>query len=209
MLLGLIALQTNAQLIISVTGGNPLSVGPGTAGFEFQVGAQPLTLATFGVLDEFNDGVLSSSHTVGLWDVSAQNLVAKTVVAPGSATLVNGFFYANLLTPVTLFAGHTYRLAVQYSDIDLDLARGNVPQGGVSANSDITIKDAYLSSGSGFDYPNLNVSGANLGFFGPNAGFTPVPEPAWAGAITAGALAAWAAIRRWKARQAAGAAAAA
>lgn len=202
------ACRTNAQLIQTVTGGNALSVGPGTAGFEFTVGLQPLTLQTLGVYDEFNDGVLSDPHTVGIW-TSTGTLLGKATVTQATATEVNNFFYVNLITPITLQSGSTYRIAAQYADVTLDLARGNVPAGGVTVNSDITLKDAYLSSGSGFDFPDLNVAGANLGFFGPNAGFTPVPEPAWAGAITAGALAAWAAIRRWKARQSATAGAAA
>lgn len=205
----LLALSAQAQLIMGVSGGDPLSVGPGMAGFEFQVGSQPLTIMTLGVFDEFNDGVLNSSHTVGIWDANTQTLLGKTVVAPQTAVEVGSFFFANLLAPVTLQAGHTYRIGAQYADIDLDLARGNIPAGGVTANSDITLKDAYLSSGSGFGFPDLNVSGANLGFIGPNAGFTAVPEPATWGAITAGALALWAALRRKKARQKAGAGAAA
>ena len=56
--------STNAQLIQSFSGGDPLSLGPGTAGFEFQVGSQPITLSAFGVFDEFSDGVMSSAHVI-------------------------------------------------------------------------------------------------------------------------------------------------
>lgn len=179
LLLGLCACATvNAQLIQTISGGDPLSLGPGTAGFEFQVGAQSLTLRAFGVFDEFDDGVLNDAHAVGLWNANTGALLAKITVAPSAATLSSHFFYANLITPITLQQGTSYRIAAQYSDVDLDLARGNIPAGGVVTDSRITLKDAYLSSGSGFDFPDLNVSGANLGFFGPNASFIPVPEPA-------------------------------
>ena len=208
MLSALIALQTSAQIIGSFSGGDPLSVGPGTAGFEFTVGAQSLTIQTVAVFDEFNDGVLNSSHEVGIWTSADQTLVASADVTPQTATLVNGFFYVNLASPVTLQSGTTYRIGAQYSDVDLDLARGNVPTANLAVNG-ITLGDAYLSTGTGFTFPDLNVSGADSGFFGPNAGFSAVPEPASTAIVTAAALAALAAIRRWKARQSASAAAAA
>ena len=179
--------STNAQLIQSFSGGDPLSLGPGTAGFEFQVGSQPITLSAFGVFDEFSDGVLSSAHAVGLWNANTGTLLAKVTVVPSSATLSGGTFWQNLIVPITLQQGGSYRIAAQYSDVDLDLARGNVPASSVVVDSRITLKDAYLSSGSGFDFPDLNVSGANLGFFGANASFAPVPEPTWS-ALAAGAL---------------------
>lgn len=190
------ACNINAQLTVDptqfvvtdFTGGNPVSAGPGTAGFEIMVGATPLTLSTLGVFDEFNDGVLNNPHTVGVWDATTQSLLAKVTVAQATATEINGYFYQNLITPITLQSGHLYRLAVQYSGIDLDLSRANVLAANVHVNSDITLRDAYLSSGSGFDFPDLNVSGANLGFFGPNAGFAPVPEPALTAMLTALAL---------------------
>lgn len=195
-LLALAPLTSRAQLVQSFSGGDPLSVGPGVAGWEFQVGSQPLTLAAFGVFDEFSDGVLSSAHSVGLWNAVTGTLLAKITVAPATATLSSGYFYANLISPIELTQGTRYRLGAQYSDVDLDLARGNVPAGGVVTDSRITLRDAYLSSGSGFEFPDLNVSGANLGFFGPNASFIPVPEPA-AAAFAAGILlAAFAAVRR-------------
>lgn len=195
------AVQSSAQIIQSFSGGDPLSVGPGTAGFEFQVGAQPLTVATVGVFDEFNDGVLNGSHQVGIWNASTGTLLESATVAPSTSTLVNGFFYVNLATPLTLQAGTSFRIGASYGDIDLDLARGNIPAANVTVNSDITLKDAYLSTGTGFTFPDLNVSGANEGFLGPNAGFSAVPEPASTAIVTAAGLAILAAIRRWKARR--------
>jgi hypothetical protein len=189
-----IASTCHGQLIQSFSGGDPLSVGPGTAGFEFTAN-QPLTLRTLGVFDEFADGVLSSSHAVGIWNATTKALVAQATVTPTS-TLQGGFFWVNLAAPITLQSGTSYRIGAQYGDIDFDLARGNVAT--VTADSRITLRDAYLSTGVGFGFPDLNVSGANHGFFGPNAGFQAVPEPsayALAGGI---GLLAFAAFRRWR-----------
>jgi hypothetical protein len=190
-----IATICQAQLIQSFTGGDPLTVGPGTAGFEFTVGAQPLTIRTLGLFDEFTDGVLSSSHNVGLWNATTKALVAAATVTP-QAALQGGFFWTQLAAPVTLQAGTSYRIGAQYADIDFDLARGNVPS--VTADSRITLKDAYLSTGSGFGFPDVNVGGANRGFFGPNAGFAPVPEPSTCATVGIGLLLGAVAWRRWK-----------
>jgi hypothetical protein len=185
-------IASHGQLIQAFSGGDPLSVGPGTAGFEFVANSQ-LTLRTLGVFDEFADGVLSSSHAVGIWNATTKTLIAQATVTP-TAALQSGFFWVNLAAPITLQSGATYRIGAQYGDIDFDLARGNVAT--VTADSRITLRDAYLSTGVGFGFPDLNVSGANHGFFGPNAGFAPVPEPS-AFALAGGlSLLAFAAFRR-------------
>ncbi len=184
------------QLVTAVTGGDNLSVGPGTAGFSFTVGADPLTVSALGVMDVGGTG-LTASHKVGLWDIATTPTLLASVTVPATgATDINNFWYMPV-TQLTLQAGHSYVLAAQYADVDFDLAKGNA---NVSI-SGATFGNAMLSSGIGFSFPDISVPGANAGFFGPNISFAPVPEPATWGAITAGALAAWAAIRRWKARQ--------
>lgn len=187
------ACRTNGQIVSSVSGGDELSVGPGTAGFEFTVGAQPVTIATLGVYDSSQDGVLNSSHTVGIWNASSQALVGSVTVNPSTATDVNNYFYSNLSAPITLQAGATYRIGAQYADSDLDLALGNASSTTVSG---VTLKDAYLSTGSGFEFPDLNVSSANNGFFGPNAGFSAVPEPSAYALVCAIGLLGFAVYRR-------------
>lgn len=185
--------SANGQIVGSISGGDELSVGPGTAGFEFTVGAQPVTIATLGVYDSAQDGVLNNSHTVGIWNASSQALVGSVTVNPSTATDVNNYFYSNLTSPITLQAGATYRIGAQYSDVDLDLALGNASSTSVNG---ITLKDAYLSTGTGFEFPDLNVSSANNGFFGPNAGFSAVPEPSAYALVCAICLLGFAVYRR-------------
>lgn len=195
---------TTGQLVSAVTGGDNLSVGPGTAGFSFTVGADPLVVSALGIFDLANDG-LTASHKVGIWDVAGTPTLLTSVTIPTTGTVdINSFQYM-AVTPITLQAGHSYVLAAQYADVDFDLAKGNAS---VTLNPGATYGHSVLSSGTGFDFPDISVPGADAGFFGPNISFAPVPEPAAWGILTAGALAAIAAIRRWKARQAAGAAAA-
>ncbi len=177
-------LSALAQLVVDFEGGDPLSVGPGTAGFSFTVGATPLTLQTLGLWQETP---LNSSHLVGIWEMTTpqHTLLASALVTPQTATGIGEFWYVNLGAPLTLLAGREYMIGARYADNDFDFAMGNVAS--VTTDPRIALGDAWLSSGIGFEFPELNVSGANLGFFGPNAGFAPVPEPA--GVLLASALA--------------------
>lgn len=194
---------TSAQLISSFAGGDDLFIGPGTAGYSFTVGAEPLTVYGLGVWATSGEG-LASSHTIGIWNESSQSLLTSTTVPATGATEINGFWYVSI-DPLALQANTTYRIGAQYADIDFDAARGNATSLTMTGAS---YGHAYLSSGLGFEFPDVDVSGADRGFFGPNAALAPVPEPALLGVVTAAGLAALAAIRRWKARQAAGAGAA-
>lgn len=182
-------LSANAQLV-SFTGGNDLITGEGTAGWKFAPNTS-LTLQALGIWESSGEG-LFNVHTVGLWDADTKSLLRSTVIQPTAAVKVGEFWYANI-TPITLTAGHEYVLGATYSDNDFDFARGNVIS---VTTSGITLGDAVLSTGTGFEYPNLNVSGANAGFFGPNGLTTPVPEPALFGVVASLLLFGFAAIRK-------------
>ena len=183
--------SVSAQLIVSFTGGDPLSVGPGTAGYNFTIGQQPYTVNALGVWDESGTG-LSTSHTVGIWDVTSRSLLASAVVSPNGSTDLNGFWYVPVV-PLTLQAGVTYRLGAQYADADFDSARGNATSVAVDHG---TLGDAFLSNGAGFEFPDVNVAGANAGFFGPNAAFVAVPEPVSVSVVSGCLLLAFAWLRR-------------
>lgn len=187
------ALSLNAALFSFQGGGEALSVGPGTAGFEFDINAQTRVTA-LGFFDEFGDTVLNNSHQIGLWNVASGALVAQATVTPG-ASLSGGFFWQNLPSPLIIPNG-TYRLAARYSDIDLDLARAIVPGQNVIFHQDASFVNAYISAGTGFEMPTLAVSAVNYGFFGPNMDFTVVPEPETFGWMAAIGLLGFAVLRR-------------
>lgn len=196
-ILNLIPLFVSAQLIGGFSGGDDLSVGPGTAGYSFTIGSSSVTVQALGVWDASGSG-LSSSHEIGIWDTTASHsLLASAVVPSSGGTEINGFWYVPV-TALTLQVGTTYRIGAAYADSDLDLARGNATL--VTANK-ATVGDAYLSSGNGFEFPDVNAAGANSGFYGPNLSFSAVPEPTVTAFATALILLGFAAFRS-KQRQA-------
>lgn len=193
----LVVTAANAQLVVDYTGGDQLSVGPGTAAFDFTTGAQaPPTLFTLGIWESSGEG-LFNPHTVGIWDATTKALLRSAIVQQNDAVKIGQFWYVNI-APLTLESGHRYVLGASYADSDFDFALGNIQS--VVMGGGVTLGDALLSTGSGFEFPTLNVSGANLGFIGPNAGFTAVPEPSEALAMSALALGAFAVARRFRNR---------
>lgn len=193
-LLLVLAQTAHAQLITSLSGGNDLSVGPGTAGFSFTTTASQ-TIRALGVYDsDLATPGLFNSHQVGLWDATTHGLLASATIPAQGASAIGSFQWVNLSAPLTLPSGHTFVLGASYLDSDFDFARGNIS--GVGTAPGIALGNALLSTGSDFGFPDLTVSGANLGFIGPNAGFNAVPEPsAWA-LVTGLGLLAFSAFRR-------------
>lgn len=181
----LVSLTAHAQLTLvkSWTGGNPVSGGPGVLAIDFTEGALPQPVFGMGVFDVSGTG-LTESHQVGLWDFATQQLLASTTVVPATATDIANFWYAPI-APLTLQAGHHYMLGAFYADNSLDLAIANAT---ATVLAGATLGDAWLSTVSTFTFPDLNVSGADQGFFGANISFAPVPEPALWSLFTALAL---------------------
>lgn len=162
-----------AQLIQSFSGGNDLALGPGTAGWSFDV-TSTTTINALGIWDSNGGAGLFNAHSVGLWDATTHALLASAIVPTGISTVVGGFDYVSI-PQLTLSAGHSFVLGASYIDNDFDFARGNISS--VTTFPGIVLHDALLSSASTFTFPDLDVSGANLGFLGPNAMFQAVPEP--------------------------------
>lgn len=162
-----------AQLIQSFSGGNDLALGPGTAGWSFDV-TTSTTINALGIWDSNGGAGLFNAHSIGLWDAVTHTLLVSAVVPAGISTVIGGFDYVSI-PQLTLSAGRSFVLGAFYQDNDFDFARGNVPS--VTTLPGIVLHDALLSSASTFTFPDLNVSGADSGFFGPNAAFLAVPEP--------------------------------
>lgn len=185
----------HAQLVMDFTGGDDLSVGPGTAGYEFTT-ANAFTIRSLGLWDsDPTTPGLYSSHTIGLWDAETHALLASATVPAQGATAIGAFWYVPI-APLTLQSGHSYVLGATYADSDFDFARGNIAT--VSMGLGAALGDALLSSGTGFEFPDLVVNGANKGFIGPNALETSVPELGFTGVFSALCLGAFVVWRRFR-----------
>jgi len=194
-LVALASLNTQAQLIVSFTGGDNLSVGPGTAAFE-NTPAISETIQALGVYDsDPTTPGLFSSHQVGVWDATTKVLLASTTVPAQGAANIGDFWYVNI-PAITIPAGHTFVLGVSYADNDFDFAKGNITS--ITMAPGNTIGNARLSTGVGFEFPDLSVPGANFGFVGGNALFAPVPEPSDISLIAGASLVILATLRRCK-----------
>lgn len=187
----LTVLSLHAQLVVDFVGGDDLSVGPGTAAYEFTTGSG-ITLRSLGVWASSGE-TLFSSHTVGIWDATSQTLLRSAVIQPNTSFKFGEFWYVNI-TPLTLLSGHEYVIGASYADNDFDFARGNATT--VSTTLGVSFGDALLSNGTGFEFPGINVSGANLGFYGANAMTTVVPEPATIALVTGLALVLFSIVRK-------------
>lgn len=175
------------SLLTGPGGGNMAGVEYGTPlelGFEFTVGAQNLSVTSLGVLALNYNGYigvpLNQAHTVGLWTSSGTLLESVTVPA-GGGTLVNGFYYVDLASPVAVSAGQSYVLGAYYP---------GSPNGGYYEDylyvetkaevqsifsSDFTYDQGVYGYGSGFP---ANSAGSSA-YVGPNLEFNAatVPEP--------------------------------
>ena len=125
-LVAVAALSANgAHAALVIAPPNPTSprtnAGSDTIGWEFNVGASSITIDALGAEDDnasgggFGGG-LSAAHTVDIWNVSSGSVVATVSVPAGTAgTLINGFRYAILNSPVTLQA-NTYYYIGNFAD---------------------------------------------------------------------------------------------
>lgn len=111
-----------------------------------------------------NDGVLNSSHQVGLWDLVSQNLLGSVVV-DNNNQLINSFRYADLSSALHLSAGSSYVLGAMFTSGDGDTYISG-PSSVTASN--ITILNAVFpgTGDLGFAFPT-NVT-QSLGRFGQN-----------------------------------------
>jgi PEP-CTERM motif len=190
-----------AQLLVDFTGGftTPFTTSQGTGGWEFSVGATPVTVNALGFWDEGGDGI-GNSHQVGLWD-SSQNLLrsgtvtnASTIVA---STSLDGRWLFVSIPQITLSNG-TFVVAATYDGrggADPDLARV-APF--TTTMPGITLITGRQAIGAGLPFPNqvlaFNVFGPTLA----NLNGAAAPEPGTAALLATGALGALALRRRRK-----------
>jgi hypothetical protein len=150
----------------------PMGEEPWCVGWRFQA-LQNVNVVSLGALDPIPAGGLPSSMDVGIWTDSGTLLGSLIVPAGTAGTLIDGYFYADLTTPISLTTGDFYRIA-------------DSPTSGTNDNdymfSGVSITDSpAVDYDQGYLVENTNslvfptVAGSSDDFFGPN--FQYVPEP--------------------------------
>jgi Domain of unknown function (DUF4082) len=91
--------------------GQPVGFNVWSEGWRFQA-LQNVNVVSLGYWDFPGDGDgLGSSVNVGIWTDAGAPLGSLTVPAGASGTLIDGFRYADLTTPISLSSGQFYRIA--------------------------------------------------------------------------------------------------
>ncbi len=189
--------QTAGYKIDNVTG-QVLTNPPFTLGSQF-VANKAITITALGIFDDNQDGLIGP-HDAGLWD-SAGNLLAATSIAGGTTDpLIANFRYNNLLTGVTLVAGQSYEVGINYGSggaTDPLVFPGSAIN--FSTDPNITFVKSTFAQG-GFLAPLGSIS-TSPAYFGANfLSTSAVPELgtgfSMAGLICAGGIGLWARGRR-------------
>lgn len=156
-----------APIISDITGGTEYDSYYGSTpgdviGFAFTADVD-LTATALGVWIG-SDGVLNSSHQVGLWDLNSQSLLGSVVV-DNSDLLLDSFRYADLSSALQLTAGTSYVLGAVFEFDDGD---GYISSPSSVTTSNVTILNAVFPAAEdlGFIFPTGVTQ--SLGRFGPN-----------------------------------------
>ncbi|MBI4622829.1 MAG: DUF4082 domain-containing protein [Verrucomicrobia bacterium] len=195
-------------------------IGYYNLGYEFTTGASALSVTALGFYDAGSDG-FNYTHDVGLWNTSGVSQASVSIPA-GVNSLVNGFAFVSLGTPVTLLANTNYILSAVWNALAMspqDALRFNQSGSGPTLTGATLVGDRYGAYGnspasallfpSSTDWASTWVSGTPSGFttsplaggsgasyIGANMAFTAIPEPSTYAAIAGAAMLGLAVWRR-------------
>ncbi|HLW77491.1 MAG TPA: hypothetical protein VKS01_10905 [Bryobacteraceae bacterium] len=170
----------HATTLFSDAGSGALRTGDGfSLGVEFTVNdSQPLFVFGLGIWDP-SGNALASDHEIGLWDVTAGNIMVDdaTVTAGTTNGGTPGFLFVSV--PQTLLNnGDTYQLATYYTnspntDTLFNCCSGSAPTNDPNFTGLVGVFTASNTVGS-LSEPNGTAGHA---YVGPNMQFGPAPEP--------------------------------
>jgi hypothetical protein len=165
--------------------------GSDTVGWGFSLSA-PVLVTELGFWDENGDG-LGQSHLVTIWSSSGTQLAQATIPAGTSGTLVDGFRYLTLTTPISLAAGN-YTIGALLSAFGSDVA--SVSSSAISTTPGVTYAGSRAIEGNAF--PTNDAFNLPNSYFGPNFQFTTagVPDSGSTVSLLGCALLGLAALRR-------------
>lgn len=159
-------------------------------GFSFSV-SQSVRVDALGLYDVGANG-LADEHPVGLWndtgDMLAQAIVDNASTASTSVNSNHAWRFTDI-APIILMPG-TYKLGAFYpTTADAFAASSAENPANILLSPVITFGSSFVTTGGTefFAEPNT-MTGFNPGFFGPNARFTVVPEPATLTCLAIGGL---------------------
>ena len=172
---GVAASVANGAAITGYTGGATYpgyysSVLGDVIGYDLLIN-DTIVVTDLGCLIDPLDGVLDSTHDVGIWD-AAGNLIASAVVDPATMFIQDGFGYQSIAN-VTLNAGETYIIGAMYTIDDNDSYISGATT--LTTAPEVTwIQSRYPAAVDlGFVFP-ANTS-TSYGRLGPNFLFIPAP----------------------------------
>jgi Domain of unknown function (DUF4082) len=196
------SLASAANLYSDAGGGNDRTGDGFSLGSEFTVSASGLTVIALGIYD-FTGNALITDHEVGLWDLTAGDVLPRadvTVAAGTSNGGVPGFLFVALGSGVALTNGDTYILGAYYptgssTDRLLDCCQGAAPTMDPAFTAQHGVYSTSAAVGSLSEPTNI-VAHA---YVGPNLQFQPAPEPGTAALtfMAVAALSAYSFRRRW------------
>jgi len=176
--------MASAQAVTGIVGGSQFgsyhggTVAGDVVGWSFDVNTS-IVLTDLGVWNQDTqigfEG-LTSDHMIGLWD-SSGNLLTSGVAGPGG-TIVGDWTYADVLD-VILSVGERYTIGALYNAGGLEDGDSYISSpSSMSLASEInaTTNGVFATDPDlGFVFPGSDST--NLGRFGPNFLFAPVPAP--------------------------------
>jgi hypothetical protein len=164
-----------------------------SAGSDFTVQGNPIQVTALGVYDDGGNGLISS-HDVAIWTSAGGDPLVRLMVPAGTGgTLVGGFRYYPLSSPVELAANTLYVIEAWYNTGDADTFKL------VQNRSDVTIDPAVHWERERWRYSGsanealfaTNIRNDGLGYFGPSFAFdvVAVPEPGtWTSILSVGVI---------------------
>jgi hypothetical protein len=164
--------QAASKLALDFTGGEHAnSIDDGMAGWRFRTNSA-ISVDALGLYDANGDG-LRIAHQIGIWTDDGL-LVTSTTISAGTASPLDGKFRFEPITPVTLPANETFRIAALWWPDRETMVTAFAT---VHTAPQISYLDrAYLLVASSFQFPSSFNSVSLAANFGTTFKFA-VPEP--------------------------------
>lgn len=174
------AVALNAGVAIgNITGGSSVYSSGFTTGWAFDT-EQSVTVTALGFFAEGLNQVpgAASGVPVGLWTEDGTLLASGVVTATG---LLDGFYYTPLPAGILLVGGKQYVIGARLGPDDWAVGLAS----SITTAPEVSFVGGRLVHESSLAFPYETAAALEVGFFGPNFQFEPVPEPA---TMLAGAL---------------------